>query len=216
MSAVSDSVDVEVHVSEPSFRTFHALRIKGFAKVEVVAEMADVDLAEAQAHLDALQALELAMFREVRSLWQLTAAGKEAHAKQLADDVATAAIAGRLQPFYEQFLGLNEELKDLCGQWQLRDGEPNGHTDAAYDRSVIADLAGLNDRAVPLVRSLAELLPRLGQYGDRLAQACQRVRGGETNMFTGVMCGSYHDVWMELHEDLILTQGIDRATEGSF
>ena len=39
--------------------------------------------------------------------------------------------------------------------------------------------------------------------------------GGETNMFTGVMCGSYHDVWMELHEDLILTQGIDRSAEGS-
>jgi len=30
------------------------------------------------------------------------------------------------------------------------------------------------------------------------------------------MCGSYHDVWMELHEDLILTLGIDRAAEGSF
>ena len=26
-------------------------------------------------------------------------------------------------------------------------------------------------------------------------------------MFTGVMCGSYHDVWMELHEDLILIPG---------
>jgi len=39
---------------------------------------------------------------------------------------------------------------------------------------------------------------------------------GETKMFTGVMCGSYHDVWMELHEDLILTQGIDRTAEGSF
>jgi hypothetical protein len=30
------------------------------------------------------------------------------------------------------------------------------------------------------------------------------------------MCGSYHDVWMELHEDLIITQRIDRAAEGSF
>ena len=30
------------------------------------------------------------------------------------------------------------------------------------------------------------------------------------------MCNSYHDVWMELHEDLILTLGIDRAKEGSF
>ena len=28
------------------------------------------------------------------------------------------------------------------------------------------------------------------------------------------MCGSYHDVWMELHEDLILTLGVDRAEGG--
>jgi hypothetical protein len=25
------------------------------------------------------------------------------------------------------------------------------------------------------------------------------------------MCGSYHEVWMELHEDLILTQRLDRV-----
>ena len=39
---------------------------------------------------------------------------------------------------------------------------------------------------------------------------------GETNMCMGVMCGSYQDVWMELHEDLILTQGFGRAAEGRF
>ena len=61
-----------------------------------------------------------------------------------------------------------------------------------------------------------ELVARLAPYGPRLEQSCRRVVAGETKMFTGVMCGSYHDVWMELHEDLILTQGIDRAAEGSF
>jgi hypothetical protein len=50
----------------------------------------------------------------------------------------------------------------------------------------------------------------------RLESTCKLVVGGTNNMFTGVMCGSFHDVWMELHEDLILTQGIDRAAEGSF
>jgi len=30
------------------------------------------------------------------------------------------------------------------------------------------------------------------------------------------MCSSYHDIWMELHEDLIFLQGIDRTAEGSF
>jgi hypothetical protein len=27
------------------------------------------------------------------------------------------------------------------------------------------------------------------------------------------MCESFHDVWMELHEDLITLQGIDRSLE---
>ena len=36
------------------------------------------------------------------------------------------------------------------------------------------------------------------------------------NRFTGVMSESFHDIWMELHEDLILMQKIDRASEGSF
>jgi len=36
------------------------------------------------------------------------------------------------------------------------------------------------------------------------------------NRFTGVMCESFHDIWMELHEDLILLQRIDRVSEGSF
>jgi hypothetical protein len=35
-------------------------------------------------------------------------------------------------------------------------------------------------------------------------------------MFTGVGCGSFHDIWMELHEDLVVLQRIDRASEGSF
>ena len=115
-----------------------------------------------------------------------------------------------------QFLALNDELKELCGRWQLRDGAPNDHTDQSYDAAVIADLDALHDRAVPVVRALAAALARLAPYERRLGEACQRFRGGETNMFTGVMCSSYHDVWMELHEDLILSQGIDRAAEGSF
>jgi hypothetical protein len=57
---------------------------------------------------------------------------------------------------------------------------------------------------------------RLASYRPRLRAAAQRLAAGETDMFTGVMKGSYHDIWMELHEDLICVLGIDRAAEGSF
>jgi hypothetical protein len=104
----------------------------------------------------------------------------------------------------------------LCGDWQLRNSEVNDHADADYDAAVIARLVDLDGRAQPILMSMTSVLDRLALYGPRLASSIARLQSGEFNMFTGVMCGSYHDAWMELHEDLILTQGIDRSAEGSF
>ena len=63
---------------------------------------------------------------------------------------------------------------------------------------------------------MAEVLPRVGRYEMRLATAAECVADGDVSRFTGVMCESFHDIWMELHEDLIMLQGIDRTVEGSF
>jgi hypothetical protein len=202
--------------SDPFFRSFHALRIKGFAKAEVVAEVADLPLSIVEEHLADLLAREWAMFREARQLWQLTPVGREEHKTALVADVGHLHIAEKLHDTYEVFLGINERFKTLCGDWQLKDGAPNDHSDAEYDRQVVEQLVALNAEALPVVSAMGEVLIRFAPYAPRLASTCQRVVSGETNMFTGVMCGSYHDVWMELHEDLILTQGIDRSAEGSF
>jgi hypothetical protein len=204
------------HPSDPFFRSFHALRIKGFAKADVIAEVADLPVSVVEEHLSDLKSREWAMFREARMLWQLTPLGREEHKTALAADVGHLHIADDLRETYESFLGVNERFKGLCGEWQLRDGAPNDHSDAAYDKAVVERLVGLNEAALPLVEKMGGILLRLAPYGPRLASTCHRVVSGETNMFTGVMCGSYHDVWMELHEDLILTQGIDRTAEGSF
>ncbi len=202
--------------SDPFFRTFHALRIKGFAKADVVAEVADLPLSIVDQHLADLQGREWAMFREARELWQLTPVGREEHRIALAEDVGHVHIAEQLHDAYSAFLGVNERFKTLCGDWQLRDSAPNDHSDAAYDAAVVEHLVALNGDVLPLVVVMGEVLARLAPYAPRLVSTCQRVVAGETKMFTGVMCGSYHDVWMELHEDLILTQGIDRSAEGSF
>src|SRR5688500_11790459 len=127
-----------------------------------------------------------------------------------------AGVIDDLRPLYEQFLRINEMFKGLCGDWQLRDGGPNDHSDPTYDGAVVERLLGLDAQARPVVKEMGVIIGRLAPYAPRLEATCRRVVGGERNMFTGVMCGSYHDVWMELHEDLILTQGIDRVAEGSF
>ncbi|MEN9505250.1 MAG: hypothetical protein RI958_1176 [Actinomycetota bacterium] len=202
--------------SDPFFRTFHALRIKGFARTETLAEIADLPRSLVEQHLDDLLAREWVLYREARQLWQLTPTGRDEHRTALVADIGHLHIAELLAGAYVRFLRVNEQFKELCGDWQLRRGEVNDHTDVDYDRQVIERLVGLDAAATPIVAEMGEVLHRLAPYSPRLASTCQKVVSGETNMFTGVMCGSYHDVWMELHEDLILTQGIDRSAEGSF
>ena len=201
--------------SDPSFLTHHALRIKGFARVDTLAEMIELDAPHVESHLRSMAASEWAMFREARSLWQLTPQGREAHLDALAADVSALDL-GALASHYSSFLGLNEAFKQLCGDWQLRDGETNDHTDPSYDRAVIGRLVDLHADSRPILGEMSAVVPRLRTYEPRLSATCEKVREGIHQMFTGVMCGSFHDVWMELHEDLILTQGIDRAAEGSF
>jgi hypothetical protein len=204
------------NASDPFFRTFHALRIKGFAKADVIAEVADLPLSLVEEHLQGLHAREWVQFREARELWQLTPVGREEHHIALAEDVGGSHMAAQLHEPYHEFLHLNDRFKSLCGDWQLRAGQPNDHSDEPYDLEVVARLVALNSEVAPVVARMGAVLARLAPYGPRLARTCQQVVSGETKMFTGVMCGSYHDVWMELHEDLILTQGIDRSAEGSF
>ncbi len=204
------------HASTPQFQTFHALRIKGFAAVDTLVEMTSLSGDDVQVVLTSLADTGHAQFRENRGLWQLTADGRAVHAERLGADLAGLDVAAMLGTHYESFLVSNSQFKELCGDWQLRDGEPNDHGDQVYDALVVERLTALHTEALPAVSSMGDGISRMSPYADRLVGVLAKVQAGETKMFTGVMCGSYHDVWMELHEDLILTQGIDRTAEGSF
>ena len=204
------------HPSTPQFQTFHSLRIKGFAAVDTLVEMTGFETGDVELALQHLADNGYTQFRENRGLWQLTADGRTVHAEHLAADLEGLDVRAVLGGPYEAFLSSNAQFKELCGDWQIRDGEPNDHADEAYDAAVVERLSALHDEALPVVTSMGEGLKRMEPYANRLVDVLAKVQAGETKMFTGVMCGSYHDVWMELHEDLILSQGIDRSAEGSF
>jgi len=204
------------HDSNPRFRVHHALRIKGFVKVENVAELADLTEEEALAHLQEMQAEGHTNYRENRGLWQLTPDGRDAYLIALKEDVSRPGFLDGLAEKYHRFLEMNEIFKGLCADWQLRNGEPNDHSDEAYDHDCIQRLGVLDDEAQPICHAFGEVAVRYCGYAARLTGSRKALEAGDQRMFTGVMCGSYHDVWMELHEDLILSQGIDRIEEGSF
>jgi len=141
------------HRSTGTFRTLHALRIKGFATVSTLADMTGSPSRDVEAHLAHWSAAELVQFRETRALWQLTATGRALHLDLLREDVAPVVPNSDLAAAYGQFLAYNEQFKELCGAWQIFkfNGELNDHSDAGYDAAVLENLAHLHAAAeVPI------------------------------------------------------------------
>jgi hypothetical protein len=114
---------------------------------------------------------------------------------------------------YDEFRSVNREFKALVTDWQLRDGQPNTHEDADYDARVLARLDEVHRRVTPIVEAVSAELPRLGHYSAKLGAALDRVHAGETMWLSRPLIDSYHTVWFELHEELILAAGLTREAE---
>jgi hypothetical protein len=200
------------HVSDPDFLVLHGLRLKGFAEVSILAELTGMTGPEVTQRLEEAAGSELALRRDGRiSGWTLTPTGRARHAALLDEDLAAAGCRDALRAVYPRFEEFNGELKALCTDWQLRAGIPNDHADSRYDAAVISRLGTLNEGMMPVCAELAAHLNRMAPYGPRLTGAVQRVAAGDRNGFTRPLANSYHDIWMELHEDLISSLGLART-----
>ena len=143
----------------------------------------------------------------------LTAEGR-ALAEQQARLPAGSDEEAAAERAYEQFLPLNAEVLRVSSDWQVRPGNvPNDHRDATYDWTVIDRLSALDERVGPIVRRLAKGVTRFAGYRPRLSDALRRVSDGDNDWFVSPRIDSYHTVWMQLHEDLLLALGRDRADE---
>ena len=145
---------------------------------------------------------------------RITAAGRVTHAAwaRLPAGGEEARVAQRA---YERFLPLNRELLRVCSDWQVQPGGiPNDHRDPRYDWSVVDRLHALDERIGPVASRLGRTVDRFAPYRPRLRAALTRVDEGETEWLTSPRLDSYHTVWMQLHEDLLLALGGDREHEG--
>jgi DNA-binding MarR family transcriptional regulator len=193
----------------------HALRVKGLASDAVLAAMTALEPATLSDVVDTIVDAGWANRREGRMAGtMLTPAGRarydELRAERSLDDAQSRTVA----ELYAAFLPINTDFKQICAAWQMRDDTtPNDHTDAEYDSAVIADLAAGNDRVNAILTTAAEGMPRWSRYQVRLDSALAKVRGGDKAAFARPMYDSYHDIWMELHQDLLLTAGRERGTD---
>lgn len=188
-----------------------AVRLKGRADATVVGR--STGLGDEPATVLLADLLERSLVKGGPS-FRLTPEGRERLQELLAQERAGIDRSG-LEAVYDDFHGLNDALKQVVTQWQLRsDDVPNDHTDPVYDASVVARLT---DEVDPPFRALLErvltLAPRLAPYRDRFAHAVAELQAGHAEYVARPVLDSYHTVWFELHEELIGLLGRTRADE---
>lgn len=196
----------------------HHLVVKGFASPEALVLATGLELTAVDQALAGLAAAGGASHREglaAGSGWFPTPAGRRRDQELLTGPLAPADPEAARR-WYRDFGPLNTELKQLCTDWQLRrlpDGRlvPNGRRARAYDAVVRRRLVDLDTRVGVALAQVDAAFPRAARYRTRLAAARAAVVAGDGDRLAKPGNDSYHDIWMELHQDLLLTLGLART-----
>ncbi|MEU2001650.1 MarR family transcriptional regulator [Rhodococcus sp. NPDC019627] len=192
------------YTTREEYDVLHRLRVRGLATSEPLAQSSGLAHQTVQRILDDAVARGLAKSRTGGRVegYMLTSAGRERHTELHAQQVSSAEMEA-LAVAYEAFLAPNREFKELTTQWQ---------TEAAGDTArILPDLVQVHEQLGKVLSLAVSATPRMRHYQPQFDSALAAFRSGDTGALARPMSGSYHDVWMELHEDLLLTLGRERT-----
>lgn len=208
--------------SSSALLVLHAVRLLGFAdqgRITARFHLDREDVSELLGDFEAFGWISHSRFAGLGG-WALTDAGRTQNGRQLAAELdacgAQAVVAGARAAFEP----LNARFLEAVTRWQLRPraGDPlavNDHTDPRWDDRVIDTLTGLGTQLAPLCAELSGALARFDGYQARYAAAATRVQHGQIRWVDAPDIDSCHVVWMQLHEDLLATLGVDRGSAPS-
>ena len=204
--------------SESNLLILHTLRIRGFVELSEIVISTRLKVEEVESHLDSFKENNLVNYREGRiEGWMLTQEGRGRSQQLVTSELESSGFREEINSNYQDFLSSNQKFLSLCTDWQLRtvngEQEINDHSDTDYDEEVIARLVDINGEIQPVCESLADSLNRFEGYSRRFSEALHKVQNNEPEWFTKPMIDSYHTIWFELHENLLVTLGIERTKE---
>lgn len=174
-----------------------ALRVKGRATSAAIVEATRLPAEVVRAMLDDARASGAA--REVGddATVTLTPRGHAHLAELLAAEDLDRSSLGAL---YERFVAIDRIMKDRISAWQLASSAAPAAASAlrAVDATAVAHELGI-------------VAARLAPYEARLRAALGAVESGDARFVASPFVDSLHQIWFELHEDLLVTLGKTRA-----
>lgn len=181
----------------------HALRVKGAASAADLEAASGVDGAAARVEPLIAKGLVSRAGAGEGAVFGLSEAGRERDAELVAAAVPPPVRAEIGAAYDADFLPVNAEFKALCASWQA-EGE---------SFELLEQLLAVHERVDGFLAGAAGPVPRLGRYRERLARALDKVQDGDGDALVGAVGPSYHNIWFELHEDLLASLGRSRADE---
>jgi hypothetical protein len=184
------------------------LCLKGRATQEALGAAVDADTTAAIAELEAAGLVESTKLGyRVTDLGRSRADELYAYEREQAGPV--------IHDVYESFVPINDDVKQIVTDWQMRQvgGEltVNDHSDSRHDERVIARLRRTDAKVSTAIAPLSVALNRFDVYPRRLRRALTLIGEGDHSMLAAPLKDSYHTVWFELHEELIILSGRSRA-----
>ncbi len=207
------------HPSTPELLTLHAVRVTGMTDAFAIAHRTGLPRDVVEDLLlddEAFGWVQRVAFADLAG-WSLTETGRFEGERRLADELDRAGARPAVERVHDTFARLNERFLLTLTRWQIRP-QPwdrlaaNDHDDPVWDGRVLDELASYRRRLGPLCAELTGALERFAGYDERYATALERAEGGQPRWVDAVEVDSCHTVWIQLHEDLLSTLGVDRAT----
>jgi hypothetical protein len=209
------------HPSTPELLTLHAVRVRGMSDAAGIARHTGLPRAEVEDLLLDDQArgwVSRVAFADLDG-WSLTDSGRAEGERRLSEELDRTGTRRAVEQAHDTFARLNERLLSSLTRWQIRP-QPwdrlaaNDHDDPVWDGRVLDELASYRRRLGPLCAELTAALDRFAGYDDRFGAALDRAESGALAWVDGVGLDSCHVVWMQLHEDLLATLGLERGAAG--
>ena len=173
-----------------------AVRVKGFASPEAAALALGVALGEAQERLEKLAANDLVKATRLGS--SLTPSGAEALEGLLAEE-GLRDDADLRDCYTARFVDVDRRVKKLTTEWQH-----------SPDHRVVDALIANHDKASSCLKKIGARAERYVPYKARLDACVSRLHEGDDTAFMSRSGENYHQVWWELHTDLLTTLGLER------
>jgi hypothetical protein len=144
--------------------------------------------------------------------------GRAENERRLATELDRAGARDAVTSAHTVFVPLNRRLGTACTDWQIRPtpADPmavNDHTDWRWDERVLQTLASLDTAFRGLCGRLTGCLARFGGYAGRYSAALASAQAGQRAWVDGPDRDSCHLVWIQFHEDLLATLGIERGLD---